>query len=366
MRAIFSPGPSYHDPRTREYAGWVHILDIYKEALEEAGYEVDIPPVELSDIDDRSTMGRTLSYDLWASRWIARHEMDWDLFLGPPGYSLMQMTLLKRMDPAITTYLYVWNNADWYRDQQLVPEYKAAGQYYDTSRTWRQTNLTALEEADYIIACSRFVADSHKKALLSHHEHKIRITPWGVDSERFVPPAERPPGLRVLFVGGDPIRKGLIYLYKAVHGLKIPGLELWIAGCNVTCEGLDCRTRMLGPVPAKEMPEVMRQCHIICIPTLEDGIALAIQEGMASGLVPITTLEAAEPFLNPPQINTGWHVSYRSSDDIRDTIQYLADNPELLTQCSQNARMLATMQPWSITKDNLVEIIRQTQKGRYE
>jgi len=348
VKAVFSPGPSYHDRNVRQYAGWVFILDLYKWGLEELGYEVIVPYVEPELIDKSSTVSKICSYDLVASRQIPA---DTDLFLGPPGYSITQMTKLKHQ---ARKFLYVWNNADWWRDQQLAEEYERFGQPYDLSPAWRWINRTALEMCDHVIACSPWVKGTHSKVV---PEDKISIAFWGVDSEKFRPlePLDmEAPGFNVLFVGGDPTRKGLRYLVEAMKYLR--GAELWTAGCTPGWGfPKDMKVRQLGMLPHDEIVKVYQQCHVICIPTLEDGIALAIQEGMACGLVPVTSPETAEVFVDG---DSGFKVGYRAVESIREKLEWLRYN-NLRREMSRKARKLARSQTWEKTKEEFKDIIKR-------
>jgi len=358
MKAIFSPGPSYFDSEVRKFAGWTHILDLYREGLEELGYEVFVPEVDPKLIDLASTVSKILSYDLVAA---SQLPLDADLFLGPPGYSLAQMMKLK--DRSVTTsefeagigpklFLYVWNNSDWWRDQQLEEEYKRFGQPYDMSPTWRWINRTALETCDHVIACSPWVKMTHAKVV---PEDKISIAFWGVDSQKFSPPEVEPPGFNVLFVGGDPIRKGLFYLMRALEGME--NVELWIAGCSPFHDAHPLvKIRQFGMVPHSQMLDIMRQCHMLICPTLEDGIALCVQEAMASGLSVITSPETAEVF---EHMETGIKVDYRDTEGIKRALLFLRDNPVQRVSMGKKARALAETQTWEMTKGQFKEVIRE-------
>ena len=360
MKAIFSPGPSYTNPETRRFAGWLRIFDVYREALEELGYEVFIPEVAPELIDGVSTVSKILSYDVVAA---SQLPLDADLFLGPPGYSLAQlMSLLREIHYGIGTevrrdvyrakkFLFVFNNADWYRDEQMAAEYKKFEAPYDLSPTWRWINKTAVEMADHIIACSPFVKATWSKLV---PEEKISIALWGVDSTMFTPALAEPPGFRVLFVGGDPIRKGLYYLVEAWKGMK--DVELWVAGCTPFREVHDPTVKQFGMVPFKEMPQLYRQCHVLVLPTLEDGIALCVQEAMASGVVPIATPDPAEVFLNGV---SGIRVPYRDPGAIAQALTMLKDNPEERRKMATEARALAETQTWDNTRELVKAIIRR-------
>ena len=355
--AVFSPGPSYSDPSVRRFAGWTRILDLYKEGLEELGYEVFIPHVDLKLIDQASTVSKILSYDIVAAQQIPG---DAELFLGPPGYSIAQMMAGSdnNWGCGMKNFLYVWNNADWWRDQQLAEEYKRFGQPYDLSPSWRWINRTALEMADHIIACSPWVKKTYAEIV---PEDKISIAFWGVDSEKFHPNVDPPEGFKVLFVGGDPIRKGLTYLMEAVKGLS--GIEIWIVGCapfmNEAIDRLFLyggnTVRQFGMLPHVDIVNIYQQCHVLVCPTLEDGIALCVQEAMASGLPVITSPETAEVF---EHMETGIKVDYRDVEGIRRALLFLRDNPIQRALMGKKARALSETQTWDKTKEEFKEIIR--------
>lgn len=355
MKAIFSPGPSYSDPRVREYAGWVRILDLYKEGLEELGYEVLIPHVDPELIDQSSTVSKILSYDIVAAQQIPG---DADVFLGPPGYSLCQLMKLKSIAETkryviqnrTKCFLYVFNNADWWRDQQLTEEYKKFNQPYDLSPAWRWINRTALEMCNHVIACSPWVKMTHAKVV---PEKKISIAFWGVDSKKFHPPEVEPPGFNVLFVGGDPIRKGLYYLMRALDDMK--DYKLWIIGCT-PLEEFPSNWKQFGMVPHVDMTHIYQQCHVLVCPTLEDGIALCVQEGMASGLPVITSPETSEVFEHGI---SGFRVGYRNVQEIREAIINLKDNPEARRKMSSTARKKAMETTWGDTKEVFKSIIKE-------
>ena len=348
MKAIFSPGPSYSDPRVREVAGWVKILDMYHAALRELGFDVVVPEVPFELIERRGTVSTITSYDLVAA---SKIPMDAELFLGPPGYSVAQMM---RLGPKTKKVIYFWNNADWWRDQQLDGEYKRFAQPYDLSPTWRWLNAEACRQAYHAVACSPFVKQTWSRVM---PPERTSIAFWGVDSTAFCPaiePVPCPP-LRVLFSGGDYIRKGLVYLGHAMTGLK--GVELWIVGHGpVQIEAPGLVVRQIGMVPHARMPEIMAQCHVICIPTLEDGIALAVQEALACGLPAITTPDAGEVMEDGV---SGFVVPFRDPGAIRQKLILLQNDQALLNHMGQAARALAVRQTWGQFKQDFAEVIRR-------
>ena len=96
-------------------------------------------------------------------------------------------------------------------------------------------------------------------------------------------------------------------------------------------------------VPHAKMPALMRQAHVLVLPTLEDGNPLSVQEAMASGLVPITTEVAAEVFEDGV---SGFQIPYRDPGAIAARLTELLDDPGRLQSMSEAARARAETQTW--------------------
>jgi glycosyltransferase involved in cell wall biosynthesis len=355
--ASFLPGPSYSDPSVREYAGWVGILDQMRDALIDMGYAVFVPDIAEAHLRDPH---RVLGYSMFAAAQVVQHG-PFDLLVGAPGYSYGAMLA----QPQACKVVYVWNNSDPYRRRQLEPEWRTtpfvptehrevlAARVVDP--TYEELNRQALLLADHVVACSPWVKKTHSEVVPADH---ISIAFWGVDSEIFTPPAHRnaPPFLRVLFVGSDVVRKGLIYLLQAADLARV---KLTIVGAPLEIPNVHC----LGMVPYREMSKVMEQQDVICIPTVEDGIACVIQEAMACGVVPIATPEAAEVFEDGV---SGFTVPYRDSVAIREKVQYLIDNPARLHEMASAAIRLAQSQTWSQFRSDFSEIVqRQVRRKQF-
>jgi glycosyltransferase involved in cell wall biosynthesis len=103
--------------------------------------------------------------------------------------------------------------------------------------------------------------------------------------------------LRFLYVGALSLRKGLPYLLEAWRSAK-PGAhaELWIAGNSELDVEAKLRAepciRYLGMLPRDELCEMYRQADVFVLPTLCEGLAHAVLEGLSFGL-PVITTEAS-------------------------------------------------------------------------
>jgi len=349
MKAVISPGPSYSDPNVKLHAGWFATFGSYQEALEELGYDVHMLEVDPQVVDRTCTVSQELSYDVAAYyELLTRGWLDEvDLFLGSTGYSITQMAALRKAKKIVWT----WNNADWFRDQQLIEEYKRFNFPYDTSPAWRLINRIALETCDHVIATTTHIGETLTR--LIPHE-KISIVPKGVDCEKFSPMWEKDTGtFKVLFSATDIIRKGFAYLIEAVRDMK--GVEIWSVGPSPLYDPPDY-IRQFDMVPFADVQKIYRQCDIFCMPTLEDGFSNALHEAMACGVVPITTPVISEAFQHKV---SGLEVGYRDIAGIRASIRYLQESPDVMEKMGKEARLQAEKCSWDVAKERLKEVVRE-------
>jgi len=77
--------------------------------------------------------------------------------------------------------------------------------------------IREMKLATHILCPSEFVFESLKKHGLAS---KAQIIPFGVDTEKFVPGKKLDEKFRILFIGRNWIRKGLIYLLSAWNNTR--------------------------------------------------------------------------------------------------------------------------------------------------
>lgn len=161
-----------------------------------------------------------------------------------------------------------------------------------------------------IVAISDMVRD-HISAHYGVDANAFDIVYNGVDTDRFRPAPERPPGpTTVLFCAGNFRLKGLAPLLKAVGRVVRQGkdVRLTIMGRGkanryrntIDSEGIGDRVTFTGEQSAPE--EIYRQAHVLAHPTYYDACSLTTMEGMASGLPVITTRwNGACAFVSPEE-----------------------------------------------------------------
>jgi glycosyltransferase involved in cell wall biosynthesis len=186
----------------------------------------------------------------------------------------------------------------------------------------------ALERPAAIIAVSQFTADLIRQDM--SFSGAVRVIPNTIDADMFSPAnSARHTQVRVLFSGNMTIRKGAPLLPAIARrlgsGVKIicaTGLRSSSAafvGDNIEC---------IGPVPYREMPGLYNSVDILLMPTVREGLSLAVLEAMACGLPVITTDCSSMPELIHHD-KGGYLCKLGDAEDYARRINMLAAAPEL-------------------------------------
>jgi len=128
---------------------------------------------------------------------------------------------------------------------------------------------------------------------------KIHILRQTVNLERFRPAAARPPSdgpLRICYVGSLDLRKGFVYLLRAIRAVGPKHIRLRIAGATGDGDSArlfarECVGLQIECVPGESLP-VYQRSELFVVPTLEDGLPFVLVEGLACGIPAIVTREA--------------------------------------------------------------------------
>ncbi|MFY9555145.1 MAG: glycosyltransferase family 4 protein [Blastocatellia bacterium] len=148
--------------------------------------------------------------------------------------------------------------------------------------------------------------------------------------------------LRVCFVGSLDLRKGFVYLLRAIRMVANKNAKLTIVGAtgDRCCAsllkreraGLDVTVAPGDPVPAYTDSE------LFVLPTLEDGSPFSAAEAMASGLpVVVTGSCGAAEWVR--EGNTGWIIPPRSVEALAEAIETALKKREQLGAMGRAARI---------------------------
>jgi glycosyltransferase involved in cell wall biosynthesis len=199
---------------------------------------------------------------------------------------------------------------------------------------------------------------------------KVDVIPYGADLEEFCPGdalvGERNGVFRALFVGRLDQGKGIAYLLRGYDLFKGAKTELTLVG-KMAGSGAGFRPyrnlfRHFDHVPRHQVAEFYRQADVFVLPTLFEGMSLAVLEAMASGLPVITTPNGPAEVVRDGV--DGFIVPIRDVDAIADRLDRLRADPELRMYMGRNARMRAREFTWSRYREAATATIHNLLVGK--
>jgi glycosyltransferase involved in cell wall biosynthesis len=202
-------------------------------------------------------------------------------------------------------------------------------------------NRRALLAAAALVTWSRLAADS-LTADYGVPPLRVHVIPPGVDTERFRPREEAPPDgpVRVLFVGGDFVRKGGRDLLVAMDGLQAELDVVTAAPVGPPPPGVRARVhRGLGPGdPA--LLDLYRRADVFALPSHGDCLPQVLAEAAAAGLPIVSTPTGAVPEIVRDGVN-GLLVPVASPAALRAALRRLIERPDLRRAMGRESLALA-------------------------
>ena len=162
--------------------------------------------------------------------------------------------------------------------------------------------------------------------------------------------------LHVVFAGTLMLRKGVQYIYEALH--KRPDLPVqikFLGPVNLTQLGVQRLTEVgtiHGPVPRSQLHEEFRRADVLLFPSLSEGSALVTLEATALGLPVVATKETGAPA-------SAMVIPSRSPEAIIEAIEALVDDPALLERLSAAGLAEASKRSLTTYSDNIADSIKR-------
>ncbi len=294
-------------------------------------------------------------------RWAARHVTGCDLLAVWASFALRSMrvarahgarTVLQRGSTHVRT--------QW---MLLAEEYRRWGVGEPPmDRRLFDRQLREYDEADYIEVTSGWVLRSFLEQGVPR-ERLLKECNLGIDQALFHPePPSAPRGEArpfVVLAVGVGLRKGTPYLLEAVDGLRIPDLELWLAGAvPPDLAPILRRTRVafrhLGTLSHSQLADVYRAASVFVLPSIEEGLPLSALEALASGLpLVVTPNTGAEDLMTHGQ--EGFVVPVRDPGALRRALLELYEDREKRRAMGEAAVRAAGAWTWDAYGDRAVE-----------
>lgn len=178
-------------------------------------------------------------------------------------------------------------------EYNCVPNLKA---HFQEQAKFRKKNVdTIFALADKYLVPSRFVVQQLMKSPIFNVE-KVNIVPYGSSINR-MPYCNKPQVGRLIWVGNDMVRKGLIYAIKAVMELrkKFSFCSLRVIGdipSEFVCANQYDGIEYIGHLNKEELSTEFKLADAYIFPTLSEGLAGTVIEAASFG-VPIITTSAS-------------------------------------------------------------------------
>ncbi len=237
-------------------------------------------------------------------------------------------------------------------ERERWPEWMATMPGLEASAEKLSRKDEELQLADRIFVASSFTANTLK-------EYPGKLAPVEVIPYGFPPVSNQirtyidfktNRSLKLLFVGSLSQRNGIADLFEAVKEFG-DRVSLTLVGSKTTdqCPALDealTRHRWIPSLPHHEVLNLMRESDVLVFPSLFEGFGLVITEAMSQGTPVITTDRTAGPDLIEHGKN-GWLIAAGSTTALKNCIEHILDNPELIREVGMAAREKARLRPWS-------------------
>jgi len=213
--------------------------------------------------------------------------------------------------------------------------------------------------ADVLLCPSRWVAEG-VETLTPHYIDKIRICPYG-SSIDYSGRTNSPVMGRVLFAGGDALRKGLPDLARAADVLKQrhPQLDFRVAGLTQPdiCRRPECRNlNFLGILSSHQMQEEFLTADMFVLPTHSEGLAGVVLEAMAAGCPVITTRRAG---IDMTDHVDGMIIEAGDPSSIVKAVETVTCDRECRDTLGANAKTLASDYSTEAWKTRLVRLLKE-------
>lgn len=238
----------------------------------------------------------------------------------------------------------------------------APASYYEQFARWRYEDVVFLyrflgHKADALLIATRSGAREVLRWCpeLEEKIHVVSVPVFALPVSE-PKPSQRDHVLRLLFVGMDPVRKGLPELLRAYAWVRrrYPRLHLDIVTRQEDARGLreiSARIPEQGvswhpPLPHEEVLALMARADLFILPTRADTYALSAVEAMAHGCAVIVSRMNPLPELFP-EADVGFLIAPGDSRELAQRLEFLVTHPEHLRQMQARARQqyLAVHEP---------------------
>lgn len=258
-----------------------------------------------------------------------------------------------------------------FQNEILKEEYQNLGLNftYPTPEQIVERELKEVELADYILCPSKHVAQSFIQNGIA--AEKCVVIPYGVNPGIFKPLNFDKKEFTLIFVGTVGVRKGVLYLFRALEILKekfpvncivIGKIEdQFLPAFNQYAHLLTHKDR----IPHHELINYYNQASVFVFPSLDEGMAYVQLEAMACGLPVICTPNSGGDSVVEHGTD-GFIVPIRNPGALAEKIEYLYRNKAVLDSMSKAALLKAMSFTWDAYGEQLAKFIHSIPQQKIE
>jgi len=272
-----------------------------------------------------------------------------DIAMCQASVTLEVMNRLKEVAPSTKIFL----QRDSSHCQEWHDQVHAEMDKFDIQWTAYGDELLNREKEEYRLADRITVLSHWVKSTFEKHglgDKVVYVGPQTFDRHKW--PAMPPPQgriFKVLFAGQTGLRKGLIYLLQAWRRLCLRDAQLVIAGVSEPAGDTSNKLNKwmnqqikdtpsctaLGFVPLAKMANLYAECHVLCLPSVEEGSSMTVLEAMSVSRPVIASTHAGADILKHGE--NGFLVEPRSWEQIADSIAWYYDHRDDWAKHSKSA-----------------------------
>ena len=349
------------------------VVDHYAKGLAQKGHEVHV----ITQLDDMSLH----PYELVAGFHVHRIKRWHIRIFGTLLYFLLVYRKIKKLKPDIIHEQAIQGLGFFIKKLSNIPYiiFTQGTDLYLTSPTFLKNFIvkSSLKSADVLIGLTQDMAQEMKK----FYPRDVVIIPNGVDLDRFRKlsrkDARRELGIKgdkkvILCVANLRAEKGHEYLVEAMESVSTHYHEstLFVVGQDylkgrikdlVIKKNLQDRIFFAGFVPPDKLPKYMRAADIFVLPSLREGLPIALLEAMAAGLPIVATNVGGMPEIIKEDEN-GFLVEPMDSQQLAKKIIFLLQNEDIRKRFSSNNTERAKNYNWSTIVTSLEEVYLQVKR----
>ncbi len=205
--------------------------------------------------------------------------------------------------------------------------------HYQTDLKWFIKR--SLKQAEKITSVSDFTAQLVKGDL--GFDGDIQVIPNGIDTDLFHPRSQNynTKKIKVLFSGNLTLRKGAQWLPRIAEKFNDNIELLYTRGLNKTkLTIMEDNLRCIGAVLYEDMPALYNSADVLLMPTVREGMSVAVLEAMACGLPVVATDCSSLPELIEHG-RGGYLCPLGDVAEFAKKINTLAENPGLRKQMGE-------------------------------